>query len=200
MKKQIAGTPDLAPPRDDRQLIEACLEGEAAAWEALISRYQRLIYSIPLKSRLSPDDAADIFQSVSLKLYEKLGTLRDHEKISSWLITTTARECWQVSARNKRETLTGDSLNDGPISMMDVAAGAPLADEQLELLERQQTVRQSFESLPERCRELLTILFYQQDKWTYAEIARRMGMPVPSIGPTRSRCLEKLRMLLIDKL
>ena len=62
--------------QDDRELIAACLEGDAGAWEALIVRYQRLIYSIPLKARLSTDDAADIFQSVCLKLYEKLATLR----------------------------------------------------------------------------------------------------------------------------
>src|SRR5690242_13595765 len=94
---KIASTSDYAQ-RQDGALIAACLRGEHAAWDALIQRYQRLIYSIPLKSRLSTDDAADIFQSVCLKLFEKLSTLREHEKISSWLITTTTRECWRVSA------------------------------------------------------------------------------------------------------
>jgi RNA polymerase sigma factor (sigma-70 family) len=198
-KKKSVVAPDLGP-RDDRQLIEACLAGESAAWEALVSRYQRLIYSIPLKSRLSQDDAADIFQSVSLKLYEKLATLRDHEKISSWLITTAARECWRVAARNRREALDLDSPSEGSLSAVDVPATAPLADQELELLERQQAVRQSIESLPERCRDLLSILFYQPDEWTYAAIAQRMSMPVASIGPTRARCLEKLRKLLMGKL
>src|SRR6266480_1604267 len=92
---------DLAE-RDDRTLLAACLDGDHSAWEALITRYQRLIYSIPIKARLSHDDAADIFQSVCLKLYEKLSTIRDGERISSWLITTTSRECWRLSARNRR--------------------------------------------------------------------------------------------------
>ena len=100
-KRMIAVASEQAQP-DDSQLIEGCLAGDNSAWEALISRYSRLIYSIPLKSRLSPDDAADIFQSVCLKLYEKLDTLRDHDRISSWLITTTTRECWRVAARNRR--------------------------------------------------------------------------------------------------
>lgn len=200
MKKQTAAAPDPVQ-RDDRQLIEACLAGESAAWEALISRYQRLIYSIPLKSRLSPDDAADIFQSVCLKLYEKLATLRDHGKISSWLITTATRECWRVAARNRREAphaASGDDEDSEAIA--GIPATAPLADEEREALERQQAVRQSVESLPERCRELLTMLFYQPDECSYAEIARRMNMPVPSVGPTRARCLEKLKKLLLGKL
>lgn len=202
MKKQAttAATPDLAQ-RDDRQLIAACLADEPAAWETLISRYQRLIYSIPLKSRLTPDDAADIFQSVSLKLYEKLATLRDHDKISSWLITTATRECWRVSARNRREAqASGSGEDDDSDPLAEIPATGPLADEQRETLERQQAVRQAVESLSERCRELLTMLFYHSDEWSYADIARRMEMPVPSIGPTRARCLEKLRKLLQGKL
>ncbi|HWO02938.1 MAG TPA: sigma-70 family RNA polymerase sigma factor [Blastocatellia bacterium] len=192
--------PDLTQ-RDDRQLIAACLAGEHTAWEALIARYQRLVYSIPLKLRLSPEDAADIFQSVSLKLYEKLATLRDHDKISSWLITTASRECWRLAARNRREAQpTGSSSEEDSDPMADIPSTAPLADEERETLERAQTVRQAVASLPERCRDLLSMLFYQADEWSYAEIAQRMNMPVPSIGPTRARCLEKLKKLLHGKL
>lgn len=199
-KAMTSAAPDLAQ-QDDRHLIAACLEGDGLAWETLISRYQRLIYSIPLKSSLGADDAADVFQSVCLTLYNKLGTLRDHEKISSWLITTTKRECWRVSARNRREAQTPDSGRDDEENPMDdIPSAAPGADAEHETLERQQAVRQGVESLSERCRELLTMLFYQTDEWSYADIARRMEMPVPSIGPTRARCLEKLKKLLQGKL
>jgi len=200
MKNQAQAIPATAPDFahcDDRWLVSACLEGDHSAWEALISRYQRLIYSIPLKSRLSYDDAADIFQSVCLKLFEKLATLRDHDKISSWLITTATRECWRVAARNRRDAQSSSNSDSDP--MTDIAAAAPLADELRESLERRHAVRQAVESLPERCRELLTMLFYQADEWSYADIAKRMNMPVPSIGPTRARCLEKLKKLLHGK-
>lgn len=187
--------------REDRELIAACLKGDQNAWEALIARYQRLIYSIPVRARLSTDDAADIFQSVCLKLYEKLFTLREYEKISSWLITTTTREVWRVSARNRRESPPGGAEADEDRDhMSEIAAAAPLADEQREALERQQIVRQSIDALPERCRNLLTMLFYQKDDLSYADIARRMKMPVPSVGPTRARCLEKLKKLLEGKI
>jgi RNA polymerase sigma factor (sigma-70 family) len=183
--------------RDDRTLIAECLEGDHSAWEALITRYRRLIYSIPIKARLSQDDAADIFQAVCLKLYEKLGTIRDSEKIISWLITTTSRECWKLSARNRRESRpTGSSDDDDGSSLKEIAATGPLADEQRETLERQHQVRQAVEMLPDRCRDLITMLFYQKDELSYIDIAGRMRMPVPSLGPTRARCLEKLRKLL----
>src|SRR4030095_4113652 len=186
---------------DDRQLIEACLAGEHYAWEVLLCGYKRLIYSIPWKSRLSADDASDIFQTVCLTLYEKLDTLRDHGKISSWLITTANRECWRVATRLRMESRRIASTNeDESDPIADLPALAPMPDEEREVLERQQAVRQSVESLPARCRELLTMLFYQAEDWSYSEIARRMDMPVPSVGPTRARCLEKLRRLLQGKL
>lgn len=178
----------------DSELVAACLERNQQAWAALISRYQRLIYSIPLKARLSQDDAADVFQSVCLKLYEKLSTLREHDKLSSWLITTTTRECWRASKRSRREmTIAADEESE---ELRELPSTVALADEERELLERQQIVRQAIDSLSERCRELLTMLFYQKEEVAYTDIARRMHMPVPSIGPTRARCLEKLKKLL----
>jgi RNA polymerase sigma factor (sigma-70 family) len=185
---------DLAE-RDDRTLVAACLEGDHSAWEALIARYQRLIYSIPIKARLSQDDAADIFQSVCLKLYEKLATIRDSERISSWLITTTSRECWRLSARNRRESVPAGGDDDDSF-LKEIPAKGPLADEQRETLDQQHQVRHAVEALPDRCRELITMLFYHKDELSYVDIAGRMRMPVPSVGPTRARCLEKLRKLL----
>jgi len=201
MKKQASSAAEaVVAQRDDRELIAACLSGDSASWEALISRYQRLIYAIPLKLRLSPDDAADIFQAVCLKLYEKLSTLRDHDRISSWLITTATRECWRISARNRREgPAAGSGDDDDADPLADIPATAMLADEEREVLERQQVVRDTLQRLPERCRDLLTMLFYQPDELSYADVAKRMNMPVPSVGPTRARCLEKMKRLLRGK-
>jgi RNA polymerase sigma factor (sigma-70 family) len=186
---------------DDREIIARCLGGDQDAWEMLITRYQRLIYSIPIKARLSADDAADVFQSVCLKLYESLALLRDHQRVSSWLITTTSREVWRVSALNRRDNapVVSDCGNEKGMPG-EIPDAAPLADEQRMAIERQQAVRQAIAALPDRCRELLTMLFYQKDDLSYADIARRMDMPVPSVGPTRARCLEKLKRSLIGKI
>ena len=173
--------------RDDSGLIAACLRGESAAWQTLIVRYQRLIYSIPLKARLSQDDAAD---------YEKLSTLREHDKITSWLITTTTRECWRMSARRRRESASALDGNDDSEGSHEIPDTRLLADEQRQALQQQQLVREAVAALPDRCRELVTMLFYKKDELSYADIARQLEMPVASIGPTRSRCLEKLKKLL----
>lgn len=201
MKDQAGIGPAIAfAQQEDRELIAACLEGDAGAWEALIVRYQRLIYSIPLKARLSTDDAADIFQSVCLKLYEKLSTLREHEKIIAWLITTTTRETWRLAARARREGQSAADTEDPVEGISQIPAVGPLADEQRQSLQQQQIVREGVAALPERCRELITMLFYQKDELSYADIAGRMKMPVASVGPTRARCLEKLKKLLQGKI
>ena len=201
MEKQALEPSEETAQREDHTLVAACLAGDAGAWETLVARYQRLVYSIPMKARLSADDAADIFQSVWLKLYEKLASLRDHEKLSSWLITTTTREVWRVAARNRRDSAPASADDDDQSNALEqIAATAPLADAEREMLEQQQLVREALESLPERCRNLLTMLFYEKDELSYAEIARRMAMPVPSVGPTRARCLEKMKKLLQGKL
>lgn len=199
VEKQAPQRGEDVAQREDRDLIAACLAGDSSAWETLVARYQRLVYSIPLKARLSADDAADIFQSVWLKLYEKLASLRDYEKLSSWLITTTTREVWRVSARNRRDAAPGGDDDDPQNSLEQIAATAPLADAEREALEQQQLVREALDALPDRCRNLLTMLFYEKDELSYAEIARRVGMPVPSVGPTRARCLEKMKKLLQGK-
>ena len=199
VEKQAPERGEDVVQRQDRELIAACLAGDSSAWELLVARYQRLVYSIPLKARLSADDAADIFQSVWLKLYEKLDRLRDHEKLSSWLITTTTREVWRVAARNRRDAAPTSEDDESQNPLEQIAATAPLADAEREMLEQQQLVREALDALPDRCRSLLTMLFYEKDELSYAEIARRMDMPVPSVGPTRARCLEKMKKLLQGK-
>jgi RNA polymerase sigma factor (sigma-70 family) len=187
-------------PLTDPELAAACLSGDSAAWESLIARYQRLIYSIPIKIGLSSDDAADIFQTICLKIFEKLSTIRDHQKLSSWIITATTRECWRVSALGRRESVAevrGDGDEAAPVEHL---VARPLAYEDQVALEEQQLVREAVAALPDRCRELITMLFYGKDQIRYEEIGRKLKMPTSSVGPTRARCLEKLKKLLDGKL
>ena len=185
----------------DGALVAACLKGEAAAWEKLIHRYERLIYSIPIRKGFSTVDAADVFQSVCVLLLEKLPTLRNHEKIASWLITTTTRESWRVAAQWRREgPRQTREPDDGQDKLLELQSLEPLADEESVLIERQHILRETVESLPDRCRQLITLLFYDKDDPSYTDIAQRLKMPVASVGPTRARCLEKLRKLLEGKI
>jgi len=185
----------------DPELLSSCLKGDSAAWEALIVRYQRLIYSIPIKMGLSPNDAADVFQSVCLKLLEGLPRLRNLQSISAWLTTTTKRECWRVAARRRREHIARPiEWGDGPDELGYLASSAPLADDEQQVVEQQQILREAVNALPERCRSLITMLFYKEDQLSYAEIAGRLNMPLNSMGATRARCLARLKKLLEGKL
>jgi RNA polymerase sigma factor (sigma-70 family) len=194
MKKQAEIFLDYATAeRGDGELVRGCLEGRAECWEILIERYQRLIYSIPIKARMSEDDAADIFQTVCLKLYEGLPRLRDHDRLVAWLVTTTRRECWRAGSRRRREGQSQARDDQHYDETADVADPRPLTEETFIEIERQQMVRSAIDSLPERCRRLLDMLFYRNDELSYLDISREMNMPVSSIGPTRARCLENLK-------
>src|SRR5512142_2980189 len=102
----------------DPELIEACLKGSGQAWEALLTRFQRLIYSIPLRYGLPETDANDIFQNVSLLLLENLHGLRDHQRLGAWLIITTRRECWRL-VHKRRQTASGEtgSVDEHPADL-----------------------------------------------------------------------------------
>jgi RNA polymerase sigma factor (sigma-70 family) len=175
---------------DDPALVRLCIEGDEAALEALVRRYQRLVYSIPLRHGFQPDAAADIFQSVWLRLIEHLPSIRDPTGIPAWLITTATRECWRAAKRTRRESPPEDREVPAKLDRPDPE---PLAEAQQMAIELQDRVRTAVARLPERCRRLIEFLFYEDDPPPYAEVARRLGMAVDSVGPTRTRCLEKLR-------
>ena len=181
--------PDKYKTFGDPELISLCLNGDAQAWEALIRRYKRLIYSIPVRFGFQTADASDVFQSVCVKMLEHLRTLKDETKVSAWLITTTTRQCIQLRAHKHRESSTDESYEeplDPSENMEDIQIVA----------QEQQTVRDAVQQLPDRCRKLIEMLYFDNKDWTYEDIAQTMQMPVPSIGPTRARCLDKLRVKL----
>ncbi len=175
----------------DPELIEACLKGSSQAWEVLLVRYQRLIYSVPLRYGLPEHDANDVFQNVSLLLWENLGNVRDRERLGAWLVITTRRECWRMM-RQRRQTVTvleEETLNE-------LIPAGPLSEDEFLAMEQQSQVRAAVAYLESPCRELLTLLFYTEPRPAYSEIARRLMIPEGSIGPNRSRCLEKLLKIL----
>src|SRR5262245_33830233 len=169
-----------------------CLGGDALAWETLIVRYRRLIYSIPVKFNFTTADSSDVFQAVCLKLIEHLHELKDESKVSAWLITTTTRQCIHVRSQRMRESPNTDELEEPASSDVNVE------DIQIQTQE-QQTIRDAVEKLPDRCRQLLDLLYFDARNPSYEEIGHAMKMPVASIGPTRARCLEKLRTVLRRK-
>ena len=174
--------------QSDPALVRACLDGDELAWEELVDRYGRLVYSIPRRTGLADADADDVFQNVFTTLFRRLGDLRDQTRLSSWLITTTHRECWRLGKRAARYVELDDAIVD---------VGAPPGDEVVRW-EREQQIRQALRRVDDRCRELLTALFLNPATPSYEQIGARLGMPVGSIGPTRARCFKKLEVVLLE--
>ncbi|MBM3495747.1 MAG: sigma-70 family RNA polymerase sigma factor [Armatimonadetes bacterium] len=179
----------------DERLIAACLDGDVDAWSELPNRYAGLIYSVALQIGLKNDDASDVLQNVSMVMLDHLADLRCSDRLSSWLITVTRREAVRVMKRNQLRT--GES--EGAALELLQGAGESMTDDlsdRLVDLQDQQIVREAMERLPERCRRILELLFCQDPPASYAEAAAQLGIPIGSIGPTRARCLDRLRKVL----
>jgi RNA polymerase sigma factor (sigma-70 family) len=183
----------------DTTLIERCRQGDGQAWELLVERYQRLVYSIPRRAGLDNEQVADVFQQVFVALFENLHRLEQPERLAAWLATTARRESWRISRQQRTaQAVTMPNVSDEQgISPLDVVPDtALLPDEQLEQLEQQHIIRQKMMTLDDRCRTLLTMLFYQADPPSYHDIASALQMSVGSVGAIRARCLQKLRQSL----
>jgi RNA polymerase sigma factor (sigma-70 family) len=166
----------------DSELIKSCLIGDQNAWNELIDRYQRLIYSVAFKFCQSREDTADVFQQVCLELYQRLSELREPDTLPAWLITVTRRQVAAVLKSRKTWVVIDEEHPD-----VEVHIG---------WIENEHIVERAMLDLPERCRLLIDMLYLHPSQLSYAAIAQRLEMPVSSIGPTRARCLEKLRRLL----
>jgi RNA polymerase sigma factor (sigma-70 family) len=181
----------------DEALVRRCRRGDEAAWEALVNRYRRLVYTVPLRAGLDEEGAADVFQRVFAALVEQLDHIAQPERLSAWLVTTARRETWRM-VRRRTPVLPTGSLDAAPGEAEELPDAAVLPDEELVRLEDQHAVRTAVASLDPRCRDLVTLLFFRADPPPYVEIAATLGIAVGSIGPIRARCLERVRRQLAE--
>jgi RNA polymerase sigma factor (sigma-70 family) len=183
----------------DESLILACRRGNADAWDTLVHRYQKLIYTIPRRAGLDEDQAAEVFQRTYAKLVENLHRIRQPESIHAWLVTTARRETLQLireESVHKSFSAKRENHEDRPTDET-IVDETPLPGETLERLEEQHLVRLAIAEMDQRSRDLLNLLYYHP--LSYAEIAALLDIPEGSLGPTRARCLEKLRRSLERK-
>ena len=182
---------ETATAVSDERLVRECLEGSQQAWSALIHKYKRLIYSIPVKWELSAEDANDIFQSVCVDLYSELSSLREPRALAKWLIQTTLHKCARhrrLESRFSNEEITEDLLPIvGP------------ADKILEEVEREQGLRDALMALPARCSEMIRMLFFESPARPYNAVAKHLGLATGSIGFIRGRCLDRLKKELLSR-
>jgi RNA polymerase sigma factor (sigma-70 family) len=166
----------------DAELVQACLDKDETAWHKLVERYGPLVYSIPRRAGLSQADADDVFQNVFLIVYRRLPTLRNHTSLCAWLTRITQRETVNLYRRARDHgELYEDMLGE------DASFG-----EAAETREQRDLVHQALSQLDPRSQALLRAVFLDPDTPSYQEIARRLGVPIGAIGPTRARSLKKL--------
>jgi RNA polymerase sigma factor (sigma-70 family) len=172
--------------------LAACLEraraGERAVLDDVVRELNPLLWHVARSQGLGREEAADVVQSTWLELMSQLHVIRSPQALTAWLVTVTRREAWRARERSRRAT--------GDPEILDLVPDPdPQPPERLLVEERDRLLWRHFQRLPQRCRALLRVLA-QVDRPDYAAVSRAMGMPRGSIGPTRGRCLAKLRELL----
>src|SRR5205823_5279978 len=178
--------------RTDAELIQECLDGHSEAWDVLVHRYSRLIYSIPFKWGLQREDAKEIFQSVWLDCFQELHSLRDINRLQAWLVRIAVRKCYRYREKHRTQTaeveiMETDQLTDDP------------SGELVRRLDQEQMIRSGMDQLTERCQQVVRALFFEDPFPSYATIAARLGLSPNSIGFTRDRCLERLGKLIEEQ-
>jgi RNA polymerase sigma factor (sigma-70 family) len=179
---------DQAPAwSETSELVGRASTGDQAAWSELVDHYGGLVWAVARRHGLSREDAADVSQVVWLRLVQRLGSLRQPERVGAWLATTTRRESLRVAQVRGREVpVAGEH---GPNRL---GREVPAPEAGLLAAEREAELWQAFGSLPRRCQQLLRLLL-ADPPLSYAEVATVLEIPIGSIGPTRARCLGCLR-------
>lgn len=170
---------DLSP------VVEAARSGDSSAWESLVARFTPLLRHVVRDYRLGSADADDVVQTAWASAFANIGSLREADAIGGWLCVIARREAVRTLRCREREVPVDEQCVADPTD-------DSTPDRALIEAENHQAVHAAVDRLPSRQRELLTVLLRDHDE-TYADVARRLHLPVGSIGPTRERALARLR-------
>jgi RNA polymerase sigma factor (sigma-70 family) len=174
--------------KSTEELWTAILDGDLGAWRELVERYARLVHAVAIRAGISEFDADDCSQHAWMALYKHRKTIRDPVTIPAWLMRTTRRQAIQMIQRQAR-TREIDS-NAPPIEQ------TLLPDDEMALLEQQTAVEFALAKLNPRCRKLLSLLFLESKSKSYREVAAALDVAPNTLGPLRSRCLNRLKKIL----
>ena len=170
-------------------LVAAAVDGDSAAWASLVDRFAPLVWSIASSYRMSSTDRDDVSQAVWLRLLEHLPSIREPEALPGWLVTTSRRESLRHLDSAQRR-----ARREGPILEEQLPQAEPDHNEFMYGVERRDALRAGFAALGEACQRLLAMLL-GDPRPSYEDIGAALKMPIGSIGPTRARCLQRLRAM-----
>lgn len=180
---------------DLARLVRMAVDGDQAAWNEIVDRFGGRVWAICRAYRLRPADAADVFQQTWLRVLQNLDSLREPDRLGAWIGTTCRHEALAAIRLAKRAQPVGDPR------LLDLAA-EPIEDPEPPALvaEGYAELWQAFHRLNERCQEVLRLLVVEVEdgRPSYEFAAAVLGVPVGSLGPTRGRCLDRLRRYLTE--
>jgi RNA polymerase sigma factor (sigma-70 family) len=191
-KMSEGGSAKPAPKWNDTRLVKECLSGNETAWSQLIDKYKALIYSIPVKYNLPPQEAADVFQATCVELLVRLPDLREPRALPKWLMQVAHHECYRLKRLSQR-VVSRDSEENSPEPEI-----PPIAESLVVQTQEEQILRDAMATLTPQCRRLVEMLFFESPSRPYAEVAAELGLALGSIGFTRQKCIERLRRQLED--
>lgn len=181
-------------------LVAGALDGRSAAWDALVSRLERVVWKSVNMMTTDREVRDDAFAATWLRLAERLDTIREPEKLPGWLATTSCNEVRQIVRQRARQhtSITESWASPGGVGDLLDTLTDDDGDHARELLadEQRQTVRSAFGRLDENCREIITVLVLADPPLPYDEASEVLDRPIGSLGPARRRCLEKMRTFL----
>ena len=189
--RRPATVPASQPDRSARiaGLVTAARDGSDDALGQIVTELSPLLWQVARAAGLSSGDAEDVLQTVWMRLLAHLDGIRTSTALTAWLVVTTRREAWRVRAAGRRQ-LPADQDWLGALPDQ-----GPDSEEQVIIDEQRHTLWAAIGKLSPRCQELLRIIAFVP-RPDYQAVAAELGMPVGSVGPTRGRCLAKLRALL----
>ncbi|MCX6835892.1 MAG: sigma-70 family RNA polymerase sigma factor [candidate division Zixibacteria bacterium] len=170
------------------ELWKGVLDKDPECWSELVHRLEPLVYAVARKYGLSDSESDDCAQETWLSLFRARHRIVSPKKIPGWLAKAVSRRAVRIAKTRDRDV--------GVDGAAEPAALSELPDEELERLETAALVRVAVDTLELRCRRLLHALYFAPEDKKYSDIARDLGLPPNSLGPTRSRCLKKLRAVL----
>lgn len=173
-------------------LVGAAGAGDDAAWNRIVQRFTPLVSSVTARHHLSPEDAADVAQTLWLRLVQHLPALREPAALPGWITATAKHESRRVITARRRVTCWDPLREQTPRSAVPDERSAPDFTDRISRAERHEALLLALAELSERDLGLL-LLMLTDPPLPYAEISRRLGIPIGGIGPNRARALERVR-------
>ena len=185
MSQHVVPCPRAGRSTDPHVLVAAAARREAWAWDAIVARHAPAVRGVARRHRLCHADQEEVLQATWIRLLGAIDRIQEPEALGGWLATTARRECLRILAAGRREVPVeeAEAIEDPGAAELAEAASTE---------ERRRALREAIAGLRARQRELVGLLLCDPPL-SYEEVGRRLGMPVGSIGPTRLRCISRLR-------